>query len=89
MQLKAFNDDTKFIILRYDNGEEEPYNWMFEELKREGFIIVSLKDLSDTEYCNLIKYQISEADAHPNALLWQEITPLFVKYLQNRGYFKD
>ncbi len=86
--VSKFGYDTKLIILRYDNGEDEPYNWMFEELKKEGIIVVSLKDLSDTNYISKT-YQISEKDWHPNARAWREITPLFVKYLQDRGYLKD
>ncbi len=80
--------DVNFIILRYDRGKNEPYNWMFEELKNEGIIVVSLKKLSDTDY-NTREYQLSDYDKHPNARAWKEITPLFVKYLQDRGYLKD
>ncbi len=84
---EKFGKETKFIILRYDNGGDEPYNWVFDELKKEGIIVVSLKDLSDTNYISKA-YQISD-NLHPNARAWREITPLFVKYLQDRGYLKD
>ncbi len=78
--------NTKFIILRYDNAEK--YNNMFEELKDEGIIVVSISDFSNIKFWTQ-DYHISKNDGHPNARAWREITPLFVKYLQDRGYLKD
>ncbi len=77
---------TKFVIFCYDYPETDLYNWysIIEDLKDIGIIVVSLKDLSDTNYLTK-EYQLSAYDTHPNARAWREITPLFVKYLQDRG----
>ena len=61
---------------------------MFEELKGEGFDVVSVNDLSGKNYF-VPEYQISKTDMHPNVKAWSEITPLFVKYLHDKGYLKD
>ncbi len=82
-----FGDGVKFIILNYDTISKESFRQEFCDLCKlyNDLIVVNLYDISDSNY-NSIEYM---KNWFPTEKAWNEITPLFVKYLQDRGYLKD
>ena len=83
---KHWGNDTKVILLYYpygnDNKDDEKYVY---DLEKQGVIVVKTEYFSSNDYVDL-KYKISPDDFHPNKLAWEEITPLFVKYMNKQGY---
>lgn len=86
---KIWGNDVKFIFFAYEDFyNEDFYLENLNKLEKNGIICIRLSDLSDKNYANNINYRIGEFEYHPNAKAWEEITPLFVNYLQKMGYLK-
>lgn len=71
-----YNEKTKLVIFIY--GDEDNFNW--DELKKDGIIIIKLKDISDINF-QTEEYTISD-NIHPNAKAWEVIVPALVKELK-------
>lgn len=85
---KHWGNDFKFIFFAYENNfDNKYYEENLKKLENQGVIVVRLKDLSKKDFLSK-EYRLGENDFHPNAKAWKEITPLFVKYLNNMGYLK-
>ncbi len=76
--IRSHYGNIPFIVLNYSY---EPMD-LPDEID-----VISLKDLSDKNFLAK-EYRVSENDEHPNAKAWQEITPLFIDILKQRGYIK-
>ncbi len=70
-----YDEETKLIILLYD---EYPFN-NWEDLEKEGIIVIKLKDLSNENFYDE-KYLLPDK-VHPNSEAWEIITPALIKKL--------
>lgn len=80
--LKSHYPNIKFVILRYnydlaDNEYELPYMW--DILKKEGFIIIDSKDLIGRIYT---KKDTVGDNFHPSEKTWDELVPKLIEELK-------
>ena len=70
-----YDEETKLVFLMYDKFPE--FNW--EELEKEGIIVIELKKLVNENF-NDKKFYISD-EKHPSSKAWEVVTPALVKKL--------
>ncbi len=86
--LKTKYPDSRFVILKYDNSvnaDQERYyldSGVWDDLKKEGMIIISTKELTDKNLALPDYTYNGEIDNHPNGKAWEEIVPSLVQKLK-------
>ena len=75
-EMKKHWKDTKYVVFFYEDDKQN--NYLKENLKKEGFIIISSYDLTK-EDLKSSKYLLD--NHHPNEIAWDLLTPLIIKKL--------
>ena len=73
---KRWGNDVKCMLLYYDE-EDKPYKYLKPKLKDNGFLVYSLKDLTNKNLLSQ-KYKIADK-VHPSEEAWNIITPALVE----------
>ena len=81
--LESHYPNIKFVILKYSSENdyseyEVPFMW--DILKKEGFIVIDSKDLIGRLYTD--KDKVKDDNFHPNAQAWEELIPPLIKELE-------